>query len=326
LQKSGIRHDEVDKIEREIEGADLASGSKQTVLDELEEARERQEDLQVQIDGLRNRLDEAKKWIGLTEDHFRSAISCSLRLLKTLPLQKMDGGNGSIPYYVFPPLDEREGGDPAWSDTMDTLRAPRKEGQKFWQWRRESPVRPVVFEDTGAMDDATVHLHLEHRMVQSLLGRFTAQGFIHHDLSRACLSSTKDPIPRVVLLGRLCLYGPGAARLHEVLVPVTARWIEPERRDCCLKPYAREAEAKTIDLLAEALLPKGGRPVPEKILEMLRHSAPSDVNNLLPHLEERLGAIDREMQQEPARIQALYEIQATRMEPVGLAYLWPTTG
>jgi hypothetical protein len=77
------------------------------------------------------------------------------------------------------------------------------------------------------MDDSVVHLHLEHRVVQRLLGRFTAQGFVHHDLSRACLTQTSDAIPRVILLGRLSLYGPGAARLHEELIPVTARWTDP---------------------------------------------------------------------------------------------------
>jgi hypothetical protein len=42
--------------------------------------------------------------------------------------------------------------------------------------------------------------------------------------------------------------------------------------------------------------------------------------------DKRLGAIDRELREEPARIQALYEVRATRIEPVGLVYLWPVTG
>ena len=102
---------------------------------------------------------------------------------------------------------------------MDTLRVPalairnRGNGGEFRRFA------PWCFEDPGTMTDEVVHLHLEHRIVQRLLGRFTAQGFVHHDLSRACLAQTTDAIPRVVLLGRLCLYGPGAARLHEELVP-----------------------------------------------------------------------------------------------------------
>ena len=108
------------------------------------------------------------------------------------------------------------------------------------------------------MDDEVVHLHLEHRVVQRLLGRFTAQGFVHHDLSRACLAQTTDAIPRVLLLGRLCLYGPGAARLHEELIPVTARWTDPPSEGAAdaLRP---EAESRTLDLLERSLLP-GNRP------------------------------------------------------------------
>ena len=43
-------------------------------------------------------------------------------------------------------------------------------------------------------------------------------------------ASTKDPIPRVVLLGRLALYGPHAARLHEEMLVVAARWVDPKLR------------------------------------------------------------------------------------------------
>ena len=67
------------------------------------------------------------------------------------------------------------------------------------------------FRGPGVLDDGVVHLHLEHRVVQRLLGRFIAQGFVYHDLCRACLAQITDAIPRVILLGRLCLYGAGAA-------------------------------------------------------------------------------------------------------------------
>ena len=70
------------------------------------------------------------------------------------------------------------------------------------------------------LTEDTVHLHLEQRVAQRLLARFRSQGFIHHDLSRACLAQATDSIPRVILLGRLSLYGQGAERLHEELVPI----------------------------------------------------------------------------------------------------------
>ena len=36
--------------------------------------------------------------------------------------------------------------------------------------------------------------------------------------------------------------------------------------------------------------------------------------------------IERELRTEPDRIRALYSVQAERIEPVGLVYLWPVTG
>jgi hypothetical protein len=145
----------------------------------------------------------------------------------------------------------------------------------------------VVFEDVGTMDEGVVHLHLEHRVAQRLLARFVAQGFVHHDLSRACLAQTTDSITRVLLLGRLCLYGPNAARLHEEIVPITARWVAPNLRKGPLTPYAREAEVKTLDLLEAALLPSGKPGVDPVVLERLQQSAAGDVAELRPLLEKR---------------------------------------
>ena len=174
---------------------------------------------------------------------------------------------------------------PGWAATLDTLRAPRKTGQKLAEWRREAPIRPVVFEDAGVLGDDTVHLHLEQRLAQRLLARFRTQGFVHHDLSRACLVQAADSIPRVVLLGRLCLFGRRAERLHEVLVPATARWIEPSRRAEPLKAYAEEAEARTLERLEAAL--QDARAPGETIHRRLLETAARDVEDLLPQLEAR---------------------------------------
>ena len=40
---------------------------------------------------------------------------------------------------------------------------------------------------------------------------------------------------------------------------------------------------------------------------------------------KRLETIERELQTEPQRIADVYNVQATRIEPVGLVYLWPVT-
>ena len=39
----------------------------------------------------------------------------------------------------------------------------------------------------------------------------------------------------------------------------------------------------------------------------------------------RLEQFDRDLEQEPQRIRDFYEVRATRIEPVGLVYLWPET-
>lgn len=400
----GIRHRSIDTLENELEAAHLDDHRRAAIEDELEAARERQHALREQIDRLRTLLENSRKSIGLDDEHFRSAISCSLQLFgdrqnEEFALAPLPNPDSPVPAFQFPAIDERSGADPTWAETMDTLRVPRKRDQKLWEWRRSSPIRPVVFEDPGTVGDEVVHLHLEQRVVQRLLGRFTAQGFVHHDLSRACFAQASDSIPRVILLGRLALYGDGAARLHEELIPVTARWTDPQIRKHALSPYAKDTEAKTLALLENSLLQAGRFKLTSEVISQLQAAAAGDIRELLPHLEARgeeyaaeavqklaargaaeanamreiletqrkhisetvkrisklnpdqmrfdFGDVDDELAQldankrywakrleelreelktEPARIEDLYTVKATRVEPVGLVYLWPVTG
>lgn len=280
----GIRRRFVDSLETEIESADLDASQKSTIEQELESSRERRHALKEQIERLRTQLENSRNSIGLNETHFRSAISCSLELMGSDVLKPLNTDE-PVDRFEFPDLDGQIGVD--WADTMDTLRVPRKRDQKLWDWRRTSPIRPIVFEDPGTLNEDVVHMHLEQRVVQRLLGRFIAQGFVHHDLSRACLAQATDSIPRVILLGRLCLYGNGAARLHEELIPVTARWTDPEIRTEALTPYAKDAEIRTMALLNESLLKGQGMKLTPTIIEQLQRSAPEDIRQLLEHLETR---------------------------------------
>lgn len=390
--RTGIRHDEADKLVAEIEAADLDKEKRATAEEELEAARERQK-LQEQIDVLRNRINDASKWIGLDQNQLRDALSCSLELLDAEPLKPTESPANSPARFVFPNLDVRHGADPTWANTLDTLRAPATDGQRGFQWRKESPIRPVVFNAPEGIDDDIVQLHLQHRVVQRLLGRFLSQGFVHHDLSRACLAHTTDAIPRVVLLGRLSLYGAGAVRLHEEVLTVTARWAELTTRRGSLTPYAREAEAKTLELLEDGVRPGTHPSVPDVIAKRLQSSFARDIEQLLPHLEQRgkeakvdaqaklakrgldeadsirrvledqrrrvltelgrydqtqlllsldlekrqlesnrrywdkwLANVEGDLQREPERVRKFYEAASFRIEPVGLAYLWPVTG
>ena len=223
---------------------------------------------------------------------FRDALSCSLELLGAEPLKESRDDEGRR-VWTFPPLDQRAETDASWSATLDTLRPPRRHEQKVTEWRREAPIRPIIFEDAGILSEDTVHLHLEQRVVQRLLARFRAQGFIHHDLSRACLAQANDSIPRVILLGRLSLYGQGAERLHEELVPVAARWTEPSQRQGPLKAYARETELRTLDLLEAALTGEGMRVPNETVQARLLETALQDIEELLPQLEPRANELVR---------------------------------
>ena len=396
--RGGIRHRDADRLKREIETADLDAVRRRITEDELEAARDRRDDLTAQVERCRGLLERSRNWVGFEAAPFRQTLSCALELLGAEPLARSADGNGGDQgkaTWTFPALDRRTGADPTWAATLDTLRPPRKADQKLADWRREAPIRPVVFEDAGVLSDDTVHLHLEQRVAQRLLARFRAQGFIYHDLSRACLAQANDSIPRVVLLGRLCLYGRRAERLHEEIVPLAARWIEPGRRSGPLRAYAREAETRTLDLLKQSLTGRLDWTPHDVIRARLLATAPRDVEELLPQLEpraeelaalatrrlrergereardldetlrrqreriveeldrhegrfaqialefdeeerrqlqsnmrywrKRLDQFDRDLEQEPRRIRAFYEVQAQRVEPVGVVYLWPET-
>ena len=288
ILQGGIRHEDIGRLENEIESAGLDSEKRGAADEELEEVRKRQDALLKDIEGLRGRINDARKGIGLDMEQLREALSCSLELLKAEPLKPVPTPPGEPDRFVFPDLETRRGADPTWSATLDTLRMPPEDGNRSFQWRKDSPIRPVVFVAPQGIDDDVVQLHLEHRVVQRLLARFLSQGFIHHDLSRACLAQTSDAIPRVVLLGRLSLYGKNAVRLHEEILTVTARWIEPSLRRGPLTSYGREAEVRTLDLLEQAFSPESaGKHIPEEVTKRLLASLHTDLEQLLPHLEER---------------------------------------
>ena len=192
--RTGIRHREADQLAADLQAADLDEARRALVGEELEEARTRRDELQTEIERCRNLLERSRTATGFDAGHFRDALSCALELLGADRLQEINDERDRR-VWTFPALDRGAGTDPSWAATLDTLRAPRPTGSKLADWRREAPIRPVVFEDEGVLTDATVHLHLEQRVAQRLLSRFRAQGFVHHDLSRACLAQVEDSIP-----------------------------------------------------------------------------------------------------------------------------------
>ena len=277
--RGGIRHRDAPQLALQIEAADLDAARRRIAEEELGAARHRQDALEAANMECQDLLDRSRQWVGFEDDAFRDALSCSLEILGADPLQPRTDDDGSE-LWEFPSLAHQSG----WEATLDALRVPRKPDQKLTDWREKAPVRPVAFRDAGRLTADRVHLHLEQRVARRLLSRFRAQGFIHHDLSRACLVQTADSIPRIVLLGRLCLFGSRAERLHEELTFVTARWTPPSRRNGPLAPYGRDAERFTLDLLKRSLARPGNKPRPE-IAGRLRETAQQDIAALLPHLE-----------------------------------------
>jgi hypothetical protein len=388
LLADGISRHEADTLRARIDSADLDAKKTATVAEQFEAARERGQDLERQLDRLQTLMGKAKEWLNFDADRFRYVLDRALGLAGVAPLVAVDHMGRPAWRVSLPPADA------AWSDTADTLRKPPDRRVSRDEWRRETPLRPIVFEDTGHLDGEAVHLHLEHRLAQRLLGRFTAQGLVHYDLARACVGHTRDSQPRVILLGRLALVGPRAGRLHDQIVAVAARWRPLAARNAPLEPYAEggKAEAQTLAMLDEALPDADANRVAPEVEKRLSDTIARDVEELRPHLErralaasgearallavradkeatdltrlieerkkrilttqvesaqlelgfggeelkqlraerrhwkKRLLELDAELRDEPARLRASYEVQSSRVEPIGLVYLWPVSG
>jgi hypothetical protein len=122
-----------------------------------------------------------------------------------------------------------------------------------------------------------------------------------------------------VLLGRLALYGPGAARLHEQIIPVTALWIEATRGTVPLRPFAERGAETTITQLESAL--RDPRRPPVAVTERVRAWAQRDTRDLEPELRRRAEARQAEVQselasrgdEEAASLQRLLEEQRRRI-------------
>ena len=150
-----------------------------------------------------------------------------------------------------------------------------------------------------------------------------------HDLLEQSLTGRLDWTPHDVIRARLLAAAP---RDVEELLPE----LEPRAEELAELATRRlrergEREARDLD---ETL-----RRQRERIVEELaRHEGQYKQITLAFDEEERrqlqsnmrywrmrLEQFDRDLQQEPGRIRAFYEVQARRVEPVGLVYLWPET-
>jgi hypothetical protein len=315
---AGFARRDADALAKAISSEEIEADRQKAAEAELESSRKREGELKSEIVQLQDLLEKSREWLRLDEGDLRQAISCGLELLGAKPLEP-SGREGE---FVLPDLLSRAHTDPSWMHTLDTLRAPRPRKQPVWEWRKQQPIRPVVFADQGSLDATDVHLHLEHRFVQRLLGRFRSQGFVHHDLTRACVALTKDPVPRVVLLGRLSLYGERASRLHDQVLAVAGRWTDSSIRSEPLKPYADATLDKTLQLLEQALSADDTVSLPTAVRQRLGSGAPRDLDELRPHLKaladeliaRATGALLARGDKEAAEMRAILEAQRLRIQ------------
>ncbi len=209
------------------------------------------------LDELRDILERSRERVGIDAQELQQVVATALDRAGTSLENAAAELVGRVETFRFDPADPAFAHDPTWADAFDDLRKRRrKRGERPSEWRRAAPIRGIAFEPpirpdgTDAPD--VVQVHLEHRLVRRLLSRFLSQGF-QSDLERVCVVIGPGAQPRVVLLGRLALYGPGAARLHEEIIPVTAIWTEADRNRRALTALGARGEETTLDQLERAL-------------------------------------------------------------------------
>lgn len=229
-------------------------------------------------------LNRSNEYTTVTPDLLASVVNAGLELAGRAPLESApaEAARLGVPQAFTVTADDPNG---PWAATWDSLRPARGRDEPLWHWRR-GPIRPVVFKPPAHMTDEVVHLHLAHPLVQRLLARFRSQGWATHDLARVTvLRNDKDALARVIAVGRLTLFGPGAIRLHEEMVMVAARW--REGRDAArLKPFAERADAKAIERLHELLaLAPNEVAVAKPVARKLAESAEADFAALWPAVQ-----------------------------------------
>lgn len=280
-------------IEEETDAERLARARAE--MDDEEKARfdrvlKEQQDLQAALERSRER-------VGVDPDDLQRVMGAALSRAG-LSLDSTRGETvGKASTFQFDPDHLAFAKEAGWQDIFDDLRErPRKRGESLNEWRSKVPIRAIAFEPPRLPDgrDAPdiVQVHLEHRLVRRLLSRFISQGF-QSGLSRIAVIEGPGAQPRLVLMGRLAVYGAGAARLHEEIIPVTAIWTEAERHVKPLKALGESGEERTLNQLEEAL--REARAAPAMAVARIQELVERDIADLVPTLEkiaqERLAKI-----------------------------------
>jgi hypothetical protein len=267
------------------------------VSDELEQQRDRGKFERDLADNDRI-VAASKKVIDIDADLLRETLDVALELAGTGGLSPGDGGT-----WLLPDLPA------AWQRTLDTIRPPREREEDLWDWRARPPL-PIVFDPPSVMTDDLAHLHLSHPVTQRLLSRLLAQGFSARDLSRVTALHADVGKPAVLAIGRLSLFGPGAARLHDELITIGAWW-EEDKRGSKLRPVADKDTRTLRDALEDCLHERAPKALPQAISNRLVDGAADDFAALWPAIQDEADAEqDRAVKMLTARAKA--EAEAMR--------------
>lgn len=324
LSNAGISRSEAAQMASEFNRDD--DGLISTIEAELDdEASRRIARLKVENDSLYKLLDDSKRRVGIAPGDLQQVYNAALARMGVKNQEEPVFRIGQTEVFTLDPADPVFAQDPTWADVFDELRSrPPKPGEKRTEWRQNVPPRGISFQSAILPDgrDAAgvAQLHVEHRLMKRLLSRFISQGF-KSGLQRACVLASPGTQPRVILLGRLSLFGPGAIRLHEEIIPVAAIWREADAGRSTLKPLAEKGESMhlTLDDLEKAI--ESCRDAPEGVVKRLIAGAKTDAAALRPEFERRageradvvLGDLERNGADEAAALRKILEDQRSRI-------------
>lgn len=230
--------------------------------------------------------EEARRRVGVEPDDLRALVELALERMGTTMTKRtfsVDSAGGLAP-------DDPALRSASWQALIDELRPGRAPiGKGLAEWRQENPPRgilfaPPVLQPGQPEPQDVVQLHLEHRLVKRLLGRFVAKGF-QDDLTRVAAIVAPTGQHRVVMLARLALYGPGARRLHEEIISVAAPWRDSMRDKSALMPFKDVGEETTLRQLQDAL--QTGIAAGEAVSARIAPWVHQDVEDLKLHVERR---------------------------------------
>ena len=257
--ENGITASTQGKVEK------IGSDAKTATVDaELEARRDDLESIRAEVDRAGRRLEASRRTLEVDPESLRGVVDVGLRMAGAEPLTEAGTTTDGRTMFALPTLDR------TWNVTLDSVRPPRGRSEEFWQWRQRPP-RPVTFHPLATLSEGAEQLHLAHPIVRRLLDRFLAQGFGAHDLSRVtALVAPDESVVRVIAYARLTLFGLGAARLHDQLVPLPAAW-SGDASD--VRPYKDRATIAQAVSSTERLLATGAKAPNATITKRIREHA-----------------------------------------------------